>query len=153
MSDQWGDYREAIIILNEESLPLISARGGVINYGFSSIELRVYKSDSRTVTHPLTEPVPANPIPPEPIPQAPAPSDPTPDTVDRNPTVEDVECRSVCSHSSRRSSTSMKSNSELVGEFFDGIDIDAGVASPLSDEADADVTMVDSLADAESHSD
>ena len=36
-------------------------------------------------------------------------------------------------------------------EFFDNINIDAGFISPLSDEEDADVTMVDSLTDAESH--
>ena len=64
---------------------------------------------------------------------------------------EEVEYRSVCGHSCRQSSTSKKTNSELVGEFFDSIDIDADATSPLSDEDNADVTMVDSLANVESH--
>ena len=94
VAEQWGDYREAVIILNEESLPLISARGGLINYGFSKIELRVYKSDSRTTANPPTDSIPANPVifqpillettPPVPIPEpipkpSPEPTEPVED--------------------------------------------------------------------------
>lgn len=49
-----------------------------------------------------------------------------------NPTVENIE-------------------SGLAEEFFDGIDIDIGVSSSLSDEENTDGTMVDFLADTERH--
>ena len=43
VADQWGDYHGAVIML--KSLPLITAHGGVLNYDFNSIKLRVYKLD------------------------------------------------------------------------------------------------------------
>ena len=42
-----------------------------------------------------------------------------------------------------------QSNSDLVREFFDGIDIYVGVTSQLTNEEDADATLVDSLANVE----
>ena len=44
------------------------------------------------------------------------------------------------------------SNSQLLGEFFDSININEGVTSPLPDERVAYAQMVDSHSDVESHS-
>ena len=70
----------------------------------------------------------------------------------RSPT--DVECRSVCSHFlTSNSSTEKLSNSELVRVFwfFKNINTDTGVISTTSDEEDTNATMVNSHADAETH--
>ena len=43
------------------------------------------------------------------------------------------------------------SNLELVAEFFNSIAIDVDVTSPIWDEEDADVTIVDFHGDTEGH--
>lgn len=40
-----GDSRQAILVLNQESLPSLVRTKGVIGYGFSSITLKIYKKD------------------------------------------------------------------------------------------------------------
>lgn len=52
VSEVKGNYREAIIILNEQSLPLIKQRNNVLSYGFGTISLRVYKADAQRVQQP-----------------------------------------------------------------------------------------------------
>ena len=95
------------------------------DYGFSSIELRAYKSDSRVIVNSPTEPILIDPVPSQPIPQDTTP-EPTPEPIVPD---EDAECRSVSSYSSRQSSASKKLNSEPVGEFFEVIDFLANVKS------------------------
>ena len=69
-----------VVILNEESLPLISVHRGVINYGFSSAEIRVYTSDSHAAVNPPTETIPQDTIPPVTTPQpTPEPNEPDED--------------------------------------------------------------------------
>ncbi|KAM8718872.1 hypothetical protein ACLKA7_001564 [Drosophila subpalustris] len=41
-----GPTHQAVIILNKESLAPIDAAGGELNFGFSSVFIRVYKSDA-----------------------------------------------------------------------------------------------------------
>lgn len=40
-----GDSRQAMLVLNKESLGILAKSRGVISYGFSSITLKIYKSD------------------------------------------------------------------------------------------------------------
>ena len=107
VADQWSDYRDAVIILNEESLPLIITCGGVIYYGFISIELRDYKADSRDALH-----TPIVPFSVDTVPLNPTPSDLIPTSSHSTP--EDIECRNVCSRFFRVSSANQKSNTVLV---------------------------------------
>ncbi|KAM8718246.1 hypothetical protein ACLKA7_000948 [Drosophila subpalustris] len=41
-----GPTNQAVMILNKESLAPIDAAGGELNFGFSSVYIRVYKSDA-----------------------------------------------------------------------------------------------------------
>ena len=62
VADQWSDYREAVIILNEKLLPLINAHKDVLNYGFGSIEFTVCKSNFRVFLRPSSDPIPLGPV-------------------------------------------------------------------------------------------
>ncbi len=44
-----GPRREAIVLLNAETLPLLSRVQGRVRYGFGKVELKVYKSDLKGV--------------------------------------------------------------------------------------------------------
>lgn len=75
VSEPKGHFRDALIVINDESLALLNANKGEINYGFESISLKVYKGDnpgkrSKSPMGPLVADVPAEP--PEPIRMAPA---------------------------------------------------------------------------------
>ncbi len=44
-----GPRREAVVLLNAETLPLLSRVQGRVRYGFGKVELKVYKSDLKAV--------------------------------------------------------------------------------------------------------
>ncbi|KAL7723737.1 hypothetical protein ACLKA6_017245 [Drosophila palustris] len=46
-----GPTNQAVMILNKESLAPIDAAGGELNFGFSSVHIRVYKSDATQGDH------------------------------------------------------------------------------------------------------
>ncbi|KAL7723990.1 hypothetical protein ACLKA6_001959 [Drosophila palustris] len=46
-----GPTNQAVMILNKESLAPIDAAGGELNFGFSSVHIRVYKSDATPCDH------------------------------------------------------------------------------------------------------
>ncbi|KAM8702304.1 hypothetical protein ACLKA7_007646 [Drosophila subpalustris] len=52
-----GPTHQAVIILNKESLAPIDAAGGELNFGFSSVFIRVYKSDAAVSGAPSDKPV------------------------------------------------------------------------------------------------
>ncbi|KAM8718963.1 hypothetical protein ACLKA7_011635 [Drosophila subpalustris] len=52
-----GPTNQAVIILNKESLAPIDAAGGELNFGFSSVFIRVYKSDAAVGSVPSDKPV------------------------------------------------------------------------------------------------
>ncbi|KAL7725082.1 hypothetical protein ACLKA6_016155 [Drosophila palustris] len=52
-----GPTNQAVIILNKESLAPIDAAGGELNFGFSSVFIRVYKSDAAIGSVPSDKPV------------------------------------------------------------------------------------------------
>ncbi|KAM8702681.1 hypothetical protein ACLKA7_000811 [Drosophila subpalustris] len=52
-----GPTHQAVIILNRESLAPIDAAGGELNFGFSSVFIRVYKSDAAIGGAPSDKPV------------------------------------------------------------------------------------------------
>ncbi|KAL7726480.1 hypothetical protein ACLKA6_001102 [Drosophila palustris] len=52
-----GPTHQAVIILNKESLAPIDAAGGELNFGFSSVFIRVYKSDAAVSGVPSDKPV------------------------------------------------------------------------------------------------
>ncbi|KAL7725382.1 hypothetical protein ACLKA6_000143 [Drosophila palustris] len=52
-----GPTHQAVIILNKESLAPIDAAGGELNFGFSSVFIRVYKSDAAVGGAPSDKPV------------------------------------------------------------------------------------------------
>ncbi|XP_055386846.1 uncharacterized protein LOC129615597 [Condylostylus longicornis] len=47
LEEKRGEYRHILIIINKESLALLEKQNFIINYGFSSITLRVYKTDAK----------------------------------------------------------------------------------------------------------
>ncbi|KAL7724146.1 hypothetical protein ACLKA6_017653 [Drosophila palustris] len=51
-----GPTHQAVIILNKESLAPIDAAGGELNFGFSSVFIRVYKSDAAVGGSPSGKP-------------------------------------------------------------------------------------------------
>ncbi|KAM8702679.1 hypothetical protein ACLKA7_000809 [Drosophila subpalustris] len=52
-----GPTHQAVIILNKESVAPIDADGGELNFGFSSVFIRVYKSDAAVGGAPSDKPV------------------------------------------------------------------------------------------------
>ena len=50
LGEPTGNLREALIVLNEESLAPLEASKGIVNYGFGSITLRIYNCDKSTKT-------------------------------------------------------------------------------------------------------
>ncbi|KAL7723518.1 hypothetical protein ACLKA6_008711 [Drosophila palustris] len=52
-----GPTHQAVIILNKESLAPIDPAGGELNFGFSSVFIRVYKSDAAVSGAPSDKPV------------------------------------------------------------------------------------------------
>ncbi|KAL7725892.1 hypothetical protein ACLKA6_000659 [Drosophila palustris] len=52
-----GPTHQAVLILNKESLAPIDAVGGELNFGFSSVFIRVYKSDAPAVCSATDRPV------------------------------------------------------------------------------------------------
>lgn len=73
-----GDFRSATFVINQESLAILSSRGYVVDYGFTSIEMRVFKKDEAL----LEEEQASGPIKNDPSPPSctPAPEDASSDT-------------------------------------------------------------------------
>jgi len=56
VEEMQGAVNQAVVILNKESLAPIEAAGGELNFGFSSVYIKVYKSDAATEECPDSKP-------------------------------------------------------------------------------------------------
>ncbi|XP_033243369.1 uncharacterized protein LOC117186551 isoform X1 [Drosophila miranda] len=108
-----GPTNQAVLVLNKESLAPIEAAKGELNFGFSSVTIKVYKSDAAAAALPVV-----------------------------NPDVQDVAAEIEAPDDELEpDQEGFSSETELM------LDFESMCRERVSDDSDADITVVENLED------